>query len=328
MLRVSNMLLHRQKGFSLIELLVTAVISLLVLAAMNGVLSQALQTKQAVQSHNDSIQAARFAMDKMVRVVGHSRLLLLPLNDKSFTNWPENIREQTVPASPPIGDSTLATAVLAVTLPAYQDLDGDGFPDADDDRDGEIDEDLPSDMFNDAESGVWLIDDDGGGSVDEGSYNDSDDESISTNDDPINGIDDDDDNNIDEDPASDSNGDGCAGVCGVDDDNDGSIDEGNVDDDDEDGQQDEDWYNALVFYLDNGVLKERTPVPWDENGAGGITGRDFIVSDIATNVTRFRVERIPQGSNRYTLVDLTLEITPPNGDTFSLNARVRLGGAL
>ena len=73
----------------------------------------------------------------------------MPLKDNPNTNWPEHIREQTVPPSPPIGDSTLATAVLAVTLPAYVDLDNDGFPDADDDRDGLIDEDLPNDNHHD-----------------------------------------------------------------------------------------------------------------------------------------------------------------------------------
>ena len=328
MRNVIYMSFYKQKGFSLVELLVAAVIALIVLAAMNGVLSQALQTKQVTQSENESVQAARFAMDKIIREVSHSRMLFLPLIDKPNTNWPENIREQTVPATAPIGDSTLATAVLAIALPTDRDLDGDGFSDADDDRDGKIDEDLPSDIFNDTESGIWLIDDDGGGSVDEGSYNASDDESVTENDDPINGIDDDNDNNVDEDPAADNNGDSCPGICGVDDDNDGSIDEGNINDDDEDGLQDEDWYNPIVFYLDDGSLKERVPVPWDENGANGVTGQDFIVSVLAENVTRFRVERIEQENNRHQLIEITLEVMSSNDGTFSLTTRVRVGGSL
>jgi hypothetical protein len=115
----------------------------------------------------------------------------------------------------------------------------------------------------------------------------------------------------------------------VDDDGDGAIDEGGTSDDDEDGQSDEDWYNPLVFYLDNGTLMERTPVPWDESGVGGVSGRDFIVEPIAGNVTRFRVERLPLNGGRHVLVDLTLELTNPvSRETVSINTRVRVGGAL
>jgi hypothetical protein len=292
------------------------------------VLGQALQIHDAVRDQNELTRQARFAMQRMVRSVSHSRLLLLPLNDKPATNWPENIREQTMPPTPPIGDSTLATAVLAVTLPLYVDLDADGFSDADDDRDGRIDEDLrPNKTYSQA-PGIYLIDDDGDGQVDEGTAADDDESSI-INDDPINGVDDDDDNNVDEDPPPDMNGDGCSGICGVDDDGDGQVDEAAVNDDDEDGQVDEDWFNAVVFYLDNGTLMERTPVPWDESGGGGITGRDFIVEPIAENVTRFRVERVAGVAGSPQRVDLTLELTSPvTGETVSLHTQVRVGGAL
>jgi hypothetical protein len=302
------------------------------IAGLGGVMGQVVATHDAVRDKNDLTQQASFAMQRMVQAVGNTRLLLLPLNDIPASNWPENIREQTVdPPTPPIGDSTLATAVLAVTLSAYQDLDGDGFPDADDDRDGRIDEDLPDDRNYDAAPGIYLIDDDGDGSVDEGSSGYDDDEVSSVeNEDPIDGIDNDGDNNVDEDPASDNNGDGCPGICGVDDDGDGVVDEGAADDDDEDGGGYDDWYNPLIFYLvDNGTLMERTPVPWDENASGGVTGQDFIVKPIAENVTRFRVERLPLGAGRHVIVDLTLELTSPiTSETVSLNTRVRVGGAL
>ncbi len=42
------------------------------------------------------------------------------------------------------------------------------------------------------------------------------------------------------------------------------------------------------------TLMQRTPVPWDENASGLVTGLDFITEPIAEHVTRFRVERIPQ----------------------------------
>ena len=318
-----------QAGFTLIELVIATAFAALLIVGLGGVVGQVTVTRDAIQDRNELTRQARFAMEQMVRAVSHSRLLLLPLNDKPSTDWPEHIREQTVPPSPPIGSSLLATAVLAVTLPADQDLDGDGFADADDDRDGRIDEDPPEDIHYDAAPGVYQIDDGGDGFVDEGPDADDDEAFFTSNEDPVNNVDDDGDANVDEDPPDDNNGDGCPGVCGVDDDGDGNIDEGGVGDDDEDGQQGEDWYNAVVFHLNSSTLVQRTPVPWDETGVGGISGRDFITSDLADNVTRFRVERVHGLAGAEQLVDITLELTSPEtGEMVSLRTRVRVGGAL
>jgi type II secretory pathway pseudopilin PulG len=319
----------KQCGFTLVELLVATTFAALLIVGLGGVVGQVATTRDAVQDRNELTRQARFAMEQMVRSVSHSRLLLLPQVDKPASSWPENIREQTVPASPPIPDSTLATAVLAVTLPAYSDLNGDGFPDADDDKDGLIDEDLGEDVHYDFAPGVYLIDDGGNGTVDEGFSFDDDEANAIEGEDPINGVDDDGDGNIDEDPSADINEDGCPGICGVDDDGDGSIDEGSVDDDDEDGQADEDWYNVMLFRLQGGLLQQRTPVPWDESGGGLVSGQDFIVSTIAENVTRFRVERVAGVSGNQELVDITLELTSPvTGEVVSLQTQVRVGGAL
>ena len=308
--------------------MITVAVAALIVLGLSGVVGQALQSQESVSETNKMMREARFAMQHMISSVGHSRKLLLPQRDKPASNWPENIREQTVPPSAPIGDSTLATAVLAVTLPANVDLDSNGIADADNDGDGLIDEDLPGDSHNDSAAGLYLIDDGGNGWVDEGLDADDDETAFTASEDPHDGIDNDGDNNTDEDPAADMNGDGCPGVCGVDDDADGSIDEGNDDDDDEDGNVDEDWYDPLVFYLDSGVLKMRQPVPWDETGSSGINGRDYIVADIATNVTRFRVERLDNGSG-VEIIELTLELTSPStGEIVSLQSQVRVGGAL
>jgi prepilin-type N-terminal cleavage/methylation domain-containing protein len=317
-------------GFTLIELLIALAIAAILIAGLTGVAGQVAATQDAVEDKNDLTRQAGFAMQRMVQAVSNSRLLLLPLNDVPATNWPENIREQTVPPTAPIGDSTLSTAVLSATLPEYQDLDADGFPDADDDRDGRIDEDLPADRDFDSASGIYLIDDDGDGSVDESTSNADDDEAYSfANEDRIDGIDNDGDNNIDEDPGSDNNADGCPGVCSVDDDGDGAIDESAAADNDEDGSESDDWYNPVVFYMESGTLVERTPVPWDEDGSGGLNGRDFVTKSIAENVSRFRVERVATVAGQDALVDLTLELTSPvTGETVSLNTRVRVGGAL
>ena len=269
-------------------------------------------------------------MDRMVRAIRDTNQLLLPMPDKPDTDWRENVREETVPASPPEGSSTKATAVLALTLSAAVDLDADGFPDADNDRDGRIDEDLPPDIANDFDPGIHLIDDGGDGSVDEGFLADWDDDERlnNSNEDPINGIDDDGDGVIDEDPGADNNGDGAPGQAGVDDDGDGQVDEGNSADDDEDGTVDEDWLDVVVFYLQGDTLVERHPVPWDETANGFVSGRDFLISEIADNVTRFRVERPVASTSAEQLVELTLELTGLDGTVVSLSALVRVGGAL
>ncbi len=322
----------RHSGFTLLELLIALALSAILFAGLGGIVGQAMDTQDAVETSNDLTQQARFAMEQMVRAVGHTRRLLLPMADKTVTTFVENIREQTIPASTPPAGSVYATAVLAVTLPATSDLDGNGIPDADNDGDGRIDEDLPADVDNDGKPGIRGIDDDGNGVTDyflSPIADDDESSDLAQNEDPVNGLDDDNDGIVDEDPGADNNGDGCAGTCAVDDDADGALDEGVAADDDEDGVSDEDWYDPVVFYLSGGNLMQRTPVPWDENASGTVTGQDYVEQVIAEHVTRFRVERIPQGAGRAQLVDLTLVLTDPQtGETVSLNTRVRVGGAL
>lgn len=317
-------------GFTIIELMVSLAIGTLMLVAVGALIPLARESQAAIQEHNRLNQEAHFAMARMVRAVSGTRRLLLPFPDKPDTTWREHVRQETVPPSPPESGSIKATAVLAVTQSEAVDLDGDGFADADNDRDGLLDEDWPSDITNDSDPGVHLIDDDGNGWVDDGFFNDADDdERLSfSNEDPINGIDDDGDGDIDEDPPGDMNNDNAPGIAGVDDDGDGQTDEGGDDrDDDEDGQADEDWLDPVVFSLQGSSLIERTPVPWDESGSGGVTGRDYIESAIADDVTLLRFERIPQGSGRAVLIDITLELTGSDGYVSSLKTRVRIGGS-
>ena len=106
----------QQSGYTLIELLIALALSAILFTGLGSVVGQALDIHDTVRDNNDLTQQARFAMQQMVRAVSRSPRLLLPLNDSSNTNWPDNLREETVPPSTPVGDSTLATAVLAVTL--------------------------------------------------------------------------------------------------------------------------------------------------------------------------------------------------------------------
>jgi len=317
------------RGFTLIELLIAMALAGLVLAAMSGLVNNVLGTEEVVAGRNQLQKDARFAMQRMARAVAETRQLILPMPDKPDTDWRENVREETVPASLPEGSSVKATAVLAVSLSESVDLDADGFPDADNDGDGRIDEDYPADIAYDFDPGIHLIDDGGNGFVDDSFSDNDDDERLNAADeDPINGLDDDADGVIDEDPGADMNADGAPGLAGVDDDGDGQIDEGNAADDDEDGLVDEDWLDVVVFYLSGDSLIERHPVPWDESANGFVSGRDFVESVIAEGVTRFRVERPIASAPGEQLIDLTLELTGPTGSVVSLNARVRVGGAL
>lgn len=322
----------RIAGISYLEVMLTVAISALLMAGLMGVVNTATLTADDVGQRNLLAREARFAMREMVSNVARTRRLLLPLADNPATDWPEQIREQTVPPSPPIGSSTLATAVLAVTLPADIDLDADGIADADDDGDGALDEDLPGDAGNDGQPGIPGIDDNGDGDVDDSATavpKRDDDEDDDMNEDSFDGIDGDNDGSIDEDPKGDNNFDGASGIIGVDDNGNGFIDEGAVRDDDEDGSTNEDWYNPVVFYLAGDVLTQRLPVPWDVNLDSNVDGLDYVTSDLAENVTLFRVERLPASGAGWQLVDITLELThPESGERVSLQTRVRVGGAL
>ena len=74
---------------------------------------------------------------------------------------------------------------------------------------------------------------------------------------------------------------------------------------------------------------QRSPVPWDESGSGGVNGRDFVTEALAENVSRLRVERLPLVNGRAVQVSLVLELADTvTGDIVSLETRVRVGSAL
>ncbi|MGB5344826.1 MAG: prepilin-type N-terminal cleavage/methylation domain-containing protein [Woeseia sp.] len=318
-----------QTGYTLIELLVSVGIAALLLTGLQQLLGVGIDTLDMVEQRTELARRARFAMSRMVDAVQHSDRLLIPLANNPATPFDENIREQTVPASPPQTGSLLATAVLALTIGPAQDMDANGIADADNDGDGLIDEDLPADAHNDGKAGVRDFDDDGNGTKDftfSPAGDDDESNDFKQSEDPFNGIDDDGDGSIDEDSGADMNGDLAPGVAGVDDDGDGNVDEGSVNDDDEDGAVDEDWFDPVVFYLNGNRLIERRAVPWDANLDSTLSGRDFVESDIAENITLLRIERLPLSGGQQ-LVDITLQVSDGNAETIVLNTRVRLGGA-
>ncbi len=315
-------------GFSYIELLIAVAIGTILMGSLIGVVYTASETQDEVEQRNKITSDARFAMSRIVDMLGRSEKLILPLRDNAATNWPEHIREQTRPPSPPIGDSTLATAVLAFTLPPDIDANNDGYADADNDKDGKIDEDLHRDNNKDGEDGIFGIDDDGDGLIDESAAFNNDEQGGDL-DDFINGIDDDGDGSIDEDVGGDMNGDGEDGLIGVDDDGDLSIDEEATGDDDEDGSIDEDWYDTVVYFMSGDDIVERMPVPRDVNADTVIDGKDYIEENLADDVVRFRIERIDDPSLREQLVDIQMElVNRDTGEVFELRTQVRVGAGL
>ena len=249
--------------------------------------------------------------------------LLIPLGENPSTAYSESVRD-----------------VLAVTMPSTMDRDGDGWADANNDKDfldknqngsrdaGEperIDEDMDLDNYNNGQPGIIGIDDNGDGLIDNSSAaipNRDNDEDGSSSEDRVNGIDDDNDGSIDEDFTHDMNDDGKSGIAGVDDDLDGVTDEGPLGDDDEDGSNNEDWFDPVVFFLSGTTLMQRIP------NLNPADGTEFGEYPIAENVSQFRVERILGGDGSTVLVDITLELSPPDAEKVSLKTRIRLGGRL
>lgn len=335
---------HRQSGLTVLEILISVAVGALLLLSLSGAMGRVLDSQTESIGRAELLRDGHFAMDRMLSAVRESKHLLLPLADNPATGWREHVRVQTVPASTPESGSLLATAVLAVTLPANVDLDADGWADANNDRDyldtngnssrdpdeaERIDEDLPHDNTQDAAPGILGIDDDGDGLVDVSTgpnpERDNDEDGLIAED-SLGGGDADGDGAVDEDIHQDMNKDVAPGVAGVDDDLDGNIDEGLIRDDDEDGVSNEDWFDPLVFRLQAGELIERQPVPYDVTGDSLVNGIDFIESVIAENVTRFRVKRVPAPPGGSVTVDIVLESTNPAGDQIRLHSIARVGG--
>lgn len=300
-----------QRGLTLVELTVSLVIGALIVGALVNVASGALAVREQVRTREDALEEARYAMERMVRAAQGTARLMVPLADNPATGHDESQREP---------------GVLAVTLDPAIDRDANGIADADNDGDGRIDEDPGDDATNDGAHGVVGIDDDNDGTVDEGAPGADNDEDGVAGDDVLNGVDDDGDGSVDEDPRGDAQGDGAPGIAGVDDDGDGTVDEGASSDDDEDGSNNEDWWDPVVFRLAGTDLVERVPLPFDENGDATVNGLDFVERTLAANVSRFRVVRLPAGGGKPPLVQITIDVTVPDGDVVSLTRTVRVGG--
>jgi type II secretory pathway pseudopilin PulG len=305
-------LMQAQAGISQVEIIIAVVIVSFVILAISGVINNALQVREYSREQNDLTQQAQFAMQRMVTAVSRTRRLILPLADNPNTAYSESIRDP---------------GVLAVTLDPTLDRDSNGIADADNDGDGLLDEDPTGDLTNDFATGVIGIDDDNDGQVDEahsgsGPAEDDDDEDGVANEDSWDGKDEDGDGTFDEDTKKDVSHDGQAGLIGIDDDGDSLIDEGDKNDDDEDGSVNEDWLDAVVYFLNGSQLMERMP---NINPTDGTDYTEYVIAD---NVSSLRIERLPLAGKIVDIVDITLVLGNAPAEPISINTRVRVGAGL
>lgn len=289
----------RQSGLTLVEVLAAMAIAVLLLAAVSQSVHTLMQTERAMTNRHELQESARFALERIARMVARSPSLLVPQADDPGTGQNESARN-----------------VLVLVLDPTLDRDGDGFADADNDEDGRIDEDLGGNVNGDGCAGRCAIDDDGDGTIDEW-QSDDDDEDQARDEDSLNGIDDDGDGSVDEDPDADTNDDGCAGYCGVDDDGDGLIDEGAATDDDEDGASDEDWRDEISWHVTGTELRERYPA------IGATSGTQVTEQTIASGVQAFAVTLVDD-DGRHPLVELQLTLVA-GADSVTRTLRVRVG---
>lgn len=287
-----EVMIHKDSGFTLVEMLVTLAVAAILIVGIGSIVLGALDLWDSRETRQELLDQANFAMDRITKAITRTNHLLVPLADNPGTGYNESLHN-----------------VLAVTLDPSLDRDTDGFADADNDKDGGVDEDLPADNTNDGVSGIVGVDDDNDGTIDEVSQLNND-EDTQPSDDWINGVDDDGDGSIDEDipRINNSNASGAGPAY----DNDG------------DGLNNEDWFDPVVYFVsaDGKTLIERLP---DVNP---VDGNDYTERPIAEadNVT-FTVDRLAANpGDRAILLNITLQLTDNGGETVNLQSQVRVGG--
>lgn len=291
----------KQQGVTLVEVLITIGIVMVLVSSLGGVLHHVFQYSDEIEQQDYQQQSTQLAIERIVHSVSRSNKLLLPSFENPNTNQSEAVR-----------------TVLAFSLNALQDHDGDGFMDADDDRDGRIDEDSNADMNNDVAPGIKGIDDDNDGQIDEGDRYDDDEDGL-VDEEILNNYDDDGDGRIDEDLARDFSQDNKPGLAEIDDDGDNSMDEGSVWDDDEDGKKDEDPMNVSVFYLKNNELIERVPRIHHTNG------KNYTERVLLTGVTEFTVTYLSSRATNRPLLQVKLTVLDSNNESQSQQFSIRVG---
>jgi prepilin-type N-terminal cleavage/methylation domain-containing protein len=225
-----------QRGFTLVELLVSIAIFALIAVGASALLSAAIDTRAVGDARYGLYREGLMIMERLTSHARRCTFLLIPNDHQEVRN-------------------ILAFSGMVNKHNEY--YFGDPlFP--------RIDSDITSDMDDDGANGILGIDDDGDGWVDESvlsTWRDDDEDGI-YNEDRLDGADNDGDGNIDEDTPADMNSDGAPGIKGVDDDGDGAVDEGSLYDDDEDGDLTDSGIVTEIYYVNSGTHELWDHVPY------------------------------------------------------------------
>lgn len=286
-----------ERGMTLVEILLIVAIAAILLLGLNGLVGSVYSQWQYSNEKQEMLSQGNFVMSRIIQEANATRRVLIPLRENPLTAYSESMRN-----------------ILAVTLDPGLDRDADGFADGDNDKDGLIDEDIPADNTFDGFPGIIGIDDDNDGVVDEniggaGWFSDNDEDGLKRED-FINGLDDDGDDSIDEDIPKDN--DQAGGDADNDFDNDG------------DGLENEDWLDAVVYFVsaDGKQLIKRMP---NLNPINGTAYTEYPV--LEAEQISFSVERLPfVAGNRSELVEVKLLLSGKYGGEVRFETRLRIGG--
>ncbi len=279
----------REKGFTLVELLLVITIMGIIAGATMPLLSAMLNAHASVSARSS---------------LYHEGLMIMG----RITN---GLRKTTIVAVP--NGHNITRDLLAFSRLVNTDNDfyfGDPlFP--------RIDEDT-GDSYSGSGPGIVGVDEDGDGTVDEGNWKDEDEDGL-FNEEWLNGTDNDRDGNIDEGIRSNSMKNNVQGILDFDDDGDGQVDEGGgslKDDDDEDGVENEEEI-LFVVYVYNPFTDTLTEIHSDSDTGINSPAPQVVLS---TQVTNFQaIYESPA------LIQITLELTGEDGKvvTFAEHVYIR-----
>lgn len=279
----------KEKGFTLVEMLLAVTIMGIIAGATMPLLSAILNAHASVSARSSLYQEGMLIMERIT----------------------SGLRKTTVVAVPN-GHSTTRD-ILAFSRLVNSDNDfyfGDPLL-------PRIDED-PGNYYSVGSYGIKGVDEDDDGQVDEGDVRDEDEDGL-IDEDLLDGLDNDGDGTIDEEVNTDYLGNGVSGIFGIDDNGDGTVDGELFEDDDEDGTIDEEEI-LFVVYVYNSSTNTLTEIHTDASTGINSPAPQVVLS---TRVTQF--EAIHQSPAR---IRIKLELTGEDGKDLKLDEKVYVRNVL
>ncbi len=249
----------REKGFTLVEMLLAITIIGIIAGALMPLLSAMLNAHTSLSARSGLHREGLLIMERITSGLKKTTVVAVPNGHKSNRD------------------------ILAFSRLVNTDNDfyfGDPlFP--------RIDED-PGSSYSSGGYGIPGLDEDDDGQVDESHWRDDDEDGL-VDEDLFDGLDNDGDGTIDEEVLEDYDGSGANGILGIDDDGDGTVDEqqgSHVVDDDEDGTEDEEEILFVVYTYDK-PTKTLTEIHSDPDTGINSPAPQIVLS---TRVTHFKAK--------------------------------------